>query len=181
MSTPPTSILPAQLALPTLAHILRLKAERAAVVVAHNYQTPLIANGIADFVGDSLAMARFAGRCEAPLIVVCGVRSMAATVKLLCPEKTVLRPAPRAGWSLAESVTAEDILALRRRHPDTPVVAYVNTSAAVKAEADICCTSANAVAVAGSLGGAAIFRAATTCVTAAALCAHRSRSIPDPL
>ncbi len=140
-----------ELALPALEQIARLKADRDAVVVAHNYQIPLITNGIADFVGDSLAMARFAARSKAPVIVVCGVHFMAETAKLLCPEKTVLSPNPLAGCSLAESVTAEDIRDLRRRHPDTPVVAYVNTSAAVKAESDVCCTSANAVAVALSL------------------------------
>ena len=140
------------LALPQLERIAALKAARGAVVVAHNYQIPLITAGIADFVGDSLAMARYAARSAAPVIVVCGVHFMAESVKLLCPDKTVLLPDFGAGCSLAASVTAEDIRALRQRHPDSPVVAYVNTSAAVKAEADICCTSANAVAVARSLG-----------------------------
>ena len=121
-------------------------------MVAHNYQIPLITAGIADFVGDSLAMARYAARCTAPVVVVCGVYFMAETVKLLCPDKKVLLPNLLAGCSLAASITAEDIRELRTRHPSTPVVAYVNTSAAVKAEADICCTSANAVAVARALG-----------------------------
>ncbi len=140
------------LALPQLERIAALKAARGAVVVAHNYQIPLITAGIADFVGDSLTMARYAARSGAPVIVVCGVHFMAESVKLLCPDKTVLLPDFGAGCSLAASVTPEDIRALRQRHPDSPVVAYVNTSAAVKAEADICCTSANAVAVARSLG-----------------------------
>lgn len=139
------------LGLPALQAIVALKAERGAVVVAHNYQVPLITAGIADFVGDSLAMARYAAQCTAPVIVVCGVHFMAETVKLLCPTKRVLLPSLLAGCSLAASITAEDIRSLRRRYPQTPVVAYVNTSAAVKAEADICCTSANAVAVARSL------------------------------
>lgn len=141
-----------ELARPTLARIAALKTAREAVIVAHNYQTPLITAGVADFVGDSLAMARFAARCAAPVIVVCGVHFMAESVKLLCPDKTVLLPSAHAGCSLAESIGADDIRELRRRHPDCPVVAYVNTSAAVKAEVDICCTSANAVEVARSLG-----------------------------
>jgi quinolinate synthase len=143
-----------ELVLPTLARIAALKAACGAVVVAHNYQVPAITAGTADFVGDSLAMARFAARCEAPIIVVCGVHFMAETVKLLCPEKTVLLPNLQAGCSLAASVGPQDIRALRGRYPDSPVVAYVNTTAAAKAEADICCTSANAVAVALALGAA---------------------------
>lgn len=136
------------LALPVLERIAELKAARDAVVVAHNYQVPLITAGTADFVGDSLAMARFAAACDAPVIVVCGVHFMAETVKLLCPRKSVLSPNPLAGCSLAASVTAADVRALRARNPGAPVIAYVNTSAAVKAESDICCTSANAAAVA---------------------------------
>ncbi|HUX72444.1 MAG TPA: quinolinate synthase NadA [Steroidobacteraceae bacterium] len=139
------------LALPLLRAIAALKADRAAVVVAHNYQVPLISVGIADFVGDSLAMARYAAQTAAPVIVVCGVHFMAETVKLLCPDKQVLLPNMLAGCSLAAAIGAEDVRSLRRRHPRAPVIAYVNTSAAVKAEADICCTSANAVAVARSL------------------------------
>lgn len=140
-----------ELALPLIERVVELKASRDAVVVAHNYQVPLITAGIADFVGDSLAMARFASRCQAPVIVVCGVHFMAESVKLLCPSKTVLLPNLAAGCSLAESIAPQDIRALRRSHPDTPVITYVNTPAAVKAESDICCTSANAVAVARSL------------------------------
>ena len=141
-----------EISLPQLERIAELKAARGAIVVAHNYQVPLITAGIADFVGDSLTMARYAARSSAPVIVVCGVHFMAESVKLLCPQKTVLLPDFGAGCSLAASVSPEDIRALRRGHPDSPVVAYVNTSAAVKAESDICCTSANAVAVARSLG-----------------------------
>ena len=140
-----------ELALPALERIAVLKAAREAVIVAHNYQVPLIASGIADFVGDSLAMARFAARCDAPVIVVCGVHFMAETVKLLCPDKTVLTPNLLAGCSLAASINAQKVRELRARNPGAPVVAYVNTSAAVKAESDICCTSANAAAVAVSL------------------------------
>ncbi|HUY83091.1 MAG TPA: quinolinate synthase NadA [Steroidobacteraceae bacterium] len=143
-----------ELSLPQIERITALKAARDAVVVAHNYQIPQITAGVADFVGDSLAMARFAARSHAPVVVVCGVHFMAETVKLLCPDKTVLLPNLGAGCSLAASVTPEDIHELRRRHPYSPVVAYVNTSAAVKAEADVCCTSANAVAVARSLHSA---------------------------
>ncbi len=139
------------LALPLLERIAASKAGRDAVIVAHNYQIPLISAGAADFVGDSLAMARFAATCDAPVIVVCGVHFMAETVKLLCPGKIVLSPNPLAGCSLAASIEAADVRELRARHPGAPVIAYVNTTAAVKAESDICCTSANAAAVAVSL------------------------------
>ena len=139
------------LCLPLIEEIRELKAARQAVVVAHNYQVPQITAGIADFTGDSLAMARFAAGAEAATIVVCGVRFMAETAKLLNPRRTVLLPAPEAGCSLAESIKPADVLELRARYPGVPVVAYVNTTAAVKAEADICCTSANAVEVVRSL------------------------------
>lgn len=135
----------------TLKRIFELKAQRNAVIVAHNYQVPLIAIGIADFTGDSLAMARFAANSTARTIVVCGVYFMAESAKLLAPEKHVLTPNKHAGCSLAESITAEQVRTLRRQHPGVPVVAYVNTSAAVKAEVDVCCTSANAVAIVRSL------------------------------
>jgi quinolinate synthase len=138
--------------LPLIEEIRELKAAHRAVVVAHNYQVPLITAGVADFTGDSLAMARFAANIDADTIVVCGVRFMAETAKLLCPTRRVLLPAPEAGCSLAESVTAADVRALRTRYPGAPVVAYVNTTAAVKAEVDICCTSGNAVEVVNSLG-----------------------------
>jgi quinolinate synthase len=139
------------LSYPLLERIATLKDELGAIVVAHNYQVPLITAGVADFTGDSLEMARFAARCDAEVIVVCGVHFMAESVKLLCPGKRVLLPSPDAGCSLAGSITAAGVRDLRRRHPGISVVAYVNTSAAVKAEADICCTSANAVEVALSL------------------------------
>jgi len=131
--------------------ILRLKQERNAVILGHNYMSPEIYYGVSDIVGDSLALAREATEVEAEVIVLAGVHFMAETVKLLNPSKTVLIPDLRSGCSLAESITAEDVRELRRRHPGVPVVTYVNTSAAVKAESDICCTSANAVKVVKSL------------------------------
>ena len=132
---------------PLIAEINRLKAEKNAVILAHNYMTPDIFHGVGDFVGDSLGLAREAARSEAAIIVQAGVMFMAETSKVLCPEKTVLIPDPRAGCSLAASITADDVRLIRERHPGLPVVTYVNTSAAVKAESDICCTSANAVQV----------------------------------
>jgi quinolinate synthase len=140
-----------ELGLPLVEEILDLKSEHDAVVVAHNYQVPLITGAIADFTGDSLAMARFAANSRARVIVVCGVEFMAETAKLLCPEQLVLLPSRAAGCSLAESITAADVVGLRCRYPGVPVIAYVNTSAAVKAEVDMCCTSANAVQVTRSL------------------------------
>ena len=137
---------------PYIAAILRLKIERRAVILAHNYQTPEIFHGIADLTGDSLALAREAAQTDAERIVVCGVHFMAETAKLLNPEKTVLIPDLEAGCSLADAVTAEDVRLLRKHHPGVPVVTYVNTSAAVKAESDICCTSANALEAVESLG-----------------------------
>ncbi|GAA1654482.1 quinolinate synthase NadA [Georgenia ruanii] len=135
-----------------VAAIWRLKHERNAVILAHNYQTPEIFHGVADIVGDSLALAREAQHVEADVIVLAGVHFMAETAKLLNPAKTVLIPDLRAGCSLAESITAADVRTLRAAHPGVPVVTYVNTSAAVKAESDICCTSGNAVKVIESLG-----------------------------
>ncbi len=132
--------------------ILRLKHDRNAVVLAHNYQTPEIFHGVADIVGDSLALAREAARVEAEVIVLAGVHFMAETAKLLNPDKTVLIPDLEAGCSLADSITPEDIAALRAQYPGVPVVTYVNTSAAVKAASDICCTSGNARKVVESLG-----------------------------
>jgi quinolinate synthase len=137
---------------PYVVAIRRLARERRAVILAHNYQTPEIFHGVADFVGDSLGLARRAAETDAEVVVQCGVHFMAETSKLLCPEKKVLIPDLRAGCSLAASITAADVRLLRERFPGTPVVAYVNTSAAVKAEVDICCTSANAVEVVESLG-----------------------------
>jgi quinolinate synthase len=137
---------------PYIAAIRRLKTERRAVILAHNYQTPEIYHGVADLTGDSLALAREAAGIEADRIVLCGVHFMAETAKLLNPGKKVLIPDAQAGCSLAESITAEDVRLLRERYPGVPVVTYVNTSAAVKAEADLCCTSANAVEAVESLG-----------------------------
>jgi len=137
---------------PYVAAINALKKERNAVVLAHNYMTPEIFHCVADITGDSLALARRAGETDADVIVLAGVHFMAETAKLLNPEKTVLIPDMRAGCSLAESITAADIRKLRERHPGVPVVTYVNTSAEVKAESDICCTSGNAVAIVESLG-----------------------------
>jgi len=136
---------------PYIAAINELKKKRNAVILAHNYMTPQIFHGIADLKGDSLALARMAAETEAEIIVMCGVHFMAETAKLLSPQKTVLIPDLEAGCSLAESITPEDVRELRARHPGVPVVTYVNTSAAVKAESDLCCTSANAVDIVDSL------------------------------
>jgi len=130
--------------------ILRLKEERRAVILAHSYQRPEVQD-IADFVGDSLGLSREATRTDADVIVFCGVHFMAETAAILNPEKTVLLPDLEAGCLLAETINPEDVRAWREQHPDGIVVAYVNTSAAVKAMADICCTSANAVEVVASL------------------------------
>jgi quinolinate synthase len=132
--------------------ILDLKRRRNAVILAHNYQTPEIFHGVADIVGDSLALARKAIDVEADVIVMAGVHFMAETAKLLNPKKTVLIPDMAAGCSLAESITPKDVALLRRAHPGVPVITYVNTSAAVKAASDICCTSGNARKVVESLG-----------------------------
>ena len=132
--------------------IIRLKAERNAVILAHNYMTPEIFHAVSDITGDSLALAREATTVDADVIVLAGVHFMAETAKLLNPSKTVLIPDLRSGCSLAESISAEDVRALRAAHPGVPVVTYVNTSAAVKAESDLCCTSGNAVEVIESLG-----------------------------
>jgi quinolinate synthase len=137
---------------PYVAAINELKEKRNAVILAHNYQTPEIFHGVADITGDSLTLAREGAKTGADVIVLCGVHFMAETAKLLSPEKTVLLPDLEAGCSLAASITAEDVRLLRQRYPGVPVVTYVNTSAAVKAESDICCTSANAVEVVESLG-----------------------------
>jgi quinolinate synthase len=137
---------------PDIDAILRLKKERNAVILAHNYQTPEIFHGVADIVGDSLALAREAATVKADVIVLCGVHFMAETAKIINPEKTVLIPDMKAGCSLADSITAADVRLLRQKYPGVPVVTYVNTSADVKAESDICCTSGNAVKVVESLG-----------------------------
>ena len=137
---------------PYVAAINELKRERNAVILAHNYQTPEIFHCVADITGDSLALARKAVDTEADVIVLAGVHFMAETAKLLNPDKVVLIPDERAGCSLADSITAADIRAMRAKHPGAPVVTYVNTSAEVKAESDICCTSGNAVEVVETLG-----------------------------
>src|SRR5215213_2082679 len=137
---------------PYVKAINDLKRERNAVILAHNYQTPEIYNCVADFVGDSLQLAREAANVDADIIVQCGVHFMAETSKILNPEKTVLIPDLKAGCSLASSITGEDVRLLRKKFPGMPVVAYVNTSADVKAEVDICCTSSNAIEVVESLG-----------------------------
>jgi quinolinate synthase len=137
---------------PYIAEVLKLKAERKAIVLAHNYQTPEIFHGVADITGDSLALAREGAKTDAEVIVLCGVHFMAETAKLMNPHKTVLIPDLNAGCSLAAAVTAEDVRMLRQKYPGVPVVTYVNTSAEVKAESDICCTSANALQVVESLG-----------------------------
>jgi quinolinate synthase len=137
---------------PYVAAINRLKTERNAVILAHNYQTPEIFHCVADIVGDSLQLAKEAGKVDAEIIIQCGVHFMAETSKLLNPAKTVLIPDMKAGCSLAESITGADVRLLRERHPGVPVVTYVNTSAEVKAETDICCTSSNAIQVVESFG-----------------------------
>jgi quinolinate synthase len=137
---------------PYIEAINALKVERNAIILAHNYQTPEIFHCVSDVVGDSLALAREAAKVDADVIVLAGVHFMAETAKILNPEKTVIIPDLEAGCSLAESITAADVRLLREKYPGVPVVTYVNTSAEVKAECDICCTSGNAVKVVESLG-----------------------------
>lgn len=129
-----------------------LKKQKNALILAHNYMTPEIFHGVADIVGDSLALARKAANLQADVIVMAGVHFMAETAKLLNPSRTVLIPALGAGCSLAESITPEDVRWLKSKYPNIPVITYVNTSAAVKAECDICCTSGNAKMIVESLG-----------------------------
>lgn len=136
---------------PYVAEINRLKKEKNAVILAHNYMTPDIFHTVADYVGDSLGLARMATETDAEVIIQCGVHFMAETSKLLNPSKTVIVPDMEAGCSLASSITAADVRALREAHPGVPIVTYVNTSAEVKAECDICCTSGNAVEIIESL------------------------------
>jgi len=136
---------------PVIDEINRLKKEKNALILAHNYMTPDIFHGVADIVGDSLALAREAVNTTADIIVVCGVHFMAETVKILNPTKKVLIADLEAGCSLSEGITAADVLELKRQHPGAPVVTYVNTSAAVKAVTDVCCTSGNALEVVESL------------------------------
>jgi len=132
---------------PLIAEINRLKREKNAVILAHNYMTPEIFHGVGDYVGDSLGLAKEAAKSDAAVIVQAGVHFMAETSKILSPEKTVLIPDLRAGCSLASSITGADVRLIKQRYPGVPVVTYVNTTADVKAETDICCTSANAVQV----------------------------------
>jgi len=132
---------------PLIAEINRIKRQKNAVILAHNYMTPEIFHGVGDYVGDSLGLAREAARSDAKIIVQAGVHFMAETSKVLCPDKMVLIPDLRAGCSLASSITGADVRLIKQRYPGLPVVTYVNTTADVKAETDICCTSANAVQV----------------------------------
>ena len=137
---------------PYIYKINKLKKEKNAVILAHNYQTPEIYHGISDFSADSLALAVEAAKTKADIIVMCGVHFMAETAKLMSPEKKVLLPDMDAGCSLSSSITGEDVRNLKKKYPGVPVVSYVNTSAEVKAETDICCTSANALKIVQSLG-----------------------------
>ncbi len=136
---------------PYIYEINRLKVEKNAVILAHNYMTPDIFYGVGDVVGDSLMLAQKAAECDADIIVQCGVHFMAETSKILCPEKTILIPDMDAGCSLSEGITGEDVRKLKEQYPDVPVVTYVNTSADVKAESDICCTSSNAAKIVRAL------------------------------
>ena len=138
---------------PLIVQINRLKKDKDAVILAHNYQTPQIYHGVADIVGDSLQLAVEASKVKQSVIVQCGVHFMAETSKLLNPKKTVLIPDSRAGCSLAASITAEDVVAMRQQYPGVPVVTYVNTSAAVKAVTDVCCTSSNALDIVEAVEG----------------------------
>ena len=137
---------------PYIYKINKLKKEKNAVILAHNYQTPEIYHGISDFSADSLALAVEAAKTKADIIVMCGVHFMAETAKLMSPNKKVLLPDMKAGCSLSSSITGEDVRKLKNQYPSVPVVSYVNTSADVKAETDVCCTSANAVKIVNSLG-----------------------------
>ena len=137
---------------PYIFKINELKKKKNAVILAHNYQTPEIYHGVSDFSADSLALAIEAAKTKADIIVMCGVHFMAETAKLMCPEKKVLLPDMRAGCSLSSSITGADVRELKKKNPGVPVVSYVNTSADVKAETDVCCTSANAVKIVNSLG-----------------------------
>ena len=137
---------------PYIHKINQLKKEKNAVILAHNYQTPEIYHGVADFAADSLSLAVEASKTSANIIVMAGVHFMAETAKLMSPHKKVLLPDMQAGCSLSSSITGKDVRLLKEKYPDVPVVSYVNTSAEVKAETDICCTSANAVKIVNSLG-----------------------------
>ena len=137
---------------PYIYEINKLKKQKNAVILAHNYQTPEIYHGISDYSADSLALAIEASKTKANLIIMCGVHFMAETAKLMSPDKKVLLPDMKAGCSLSSSITGDDVRELKKNNPGVPVVSYVNTSADVKAETDVCCTSANAVKIVNSLG-----------------------------
>ena len=137
---------------PYVEEINKLKKEKNAVILAHNYMTPEIYHCVADIVGDSLKLARESQKTNANTIIMCGVNFMADTAKIMNPSKTILIPDPQAGCSLAESITGKDVRLIKKMNPGIPVVTYVNTSADVKAETDICCTSGNAVEIIESLG-----------------------------
>ena len=137
---------------PLVEQINKLKKEKNAVILAHSYMTPEIYHCVADIVGDSLKLAKESQKAKADIIIMCGVHFMAETAKILNPDKKVLIPDMSAGCSLAESITGEDVRLLKQKYPGVPVVSYVNTSADVKAETDICCTSSNAVEIVESLG-----------------------------
>ena len=137
---------------PYIYEINKLKKETNSVILAHNYQTPQIFHGVADIIGDSLALAIAAAKVKEDNIIMCGVHFMAETAKIMSPEKKVFLPNTKAGCSLAASITGQDVINLKKKYPGIPVVSYVNTTADVKAETDICCTSANAVKVVESLG-----------------------------
>ncbi|HOO80912.1 MAG TPA: quinolinate synthase NadA [Alphaproteobacteria bacterium] len=137
---------------PYIHEINRLKKEKNAVILAHNYMTPDVFYGVGDVMGDSLMLAQKAAQSTADIIIQCGVHFMAETSKILCPDKKVIIPDMKAGCSLAESITGEDVRRLKEQHPGIPVVSYVNTSADVKAESDVCCTSSNALKIVNALG-----------------------------
>ena len=137
---------------PYIYEINKLKRQKNAIILAHNYQTPEIYHGVSDFSADSLALAIEAAKTKADIIVMCGVHFMAETAKLMSPSKKVLLPDMRAGCSLSSSITGKDVRELKKKYPGVPVVSYVNTSADVKSETDVCCTSANAVKIVNSLG-----------------------------
>ncbi len=137
---------------PYIYEINRLKKEKNAVILAHNYMTPDIFFGVGDITGDSLKLAQEAAKSDADVIIQCGVHFMAETSKILCPSKKVIIPDPQAGCSLSDAITGEDVRQLKEKHPGIPVVTYVNTSAEVKAESDVCCTSSNALKIVNELG-----------------------------
>jgi quinolinate synthase len=137
---------------PYIYEINRLKKEKNAVILVHNYMTPDIFFGISDFVGDSLMLARDASKTDADIIIQCGVQFMAETAKILCPNKKVIIPDLKAGCSLADAITAKDMLALKEKYPGVPIITYVNTSAEVKALSDVSCTSSNALKIVNALG-----------------------------